>query len=159
MKVLVLIFLFFCSGRITAQIQAEQECENDLQHELYTKCFENLKPIAELQEYVSVQKIQLCSLVECRWVAEYFKDNKNMQDVVFKRAAVIAVLLHNEGHPVYLINGMDSYYNAQKKNSNRNDAKGLIYISIGDCLSSELLERFMKTVNLETKRLLDKKSF
>lgn len=156
MKTIVLIFLFFCGNQIVAQTEIEQESENSIQQELYTKCFENLKPVAELHQYVSVKKIKLCSLIECRWVAEYFKDDKSVQSIVFNRATEIVALLHRERHHVYLINGLDSYDRAQKENMNMGDNNGMVYISVGDCLSSDILSRFMEIVNEETQRLLNK---
>lgn len=95
-------------------------------------------------------------MIECRWVAEYFKDDKRVQSIVFNRATEIVALLHRERHHVYLINGLDSYDRAQKENMNMGDNNGMVYISVGDCLSSDILSRFMEIVNEETQRLLNK---
>ncbi|MEO7978155.1 hypothetical protein [Flavobacterium sp.] len=111
MNKIFLILFFFCLNQTFCQ-NKDEDSEQKIQHKIYSKCFESLKPISEIENHQPLKIISFCSLLECVMGFEYAKDEKTIQDAISKRAVEISVLLYNEGTPVYLTSGMDSSYEA-----------------------------------------------
>lgn len=155
MNKIFLILFIFCLNQIFCQDKNE-DSEQKIQHKIYSKCFEDLKPIPEIENHLSLKIISFCSLLECVMGFEYAKDEKTIQDVISKRAIEISVLLYNEGTPVYLTSGLDSSYEAEKKNQNVIDDNNLVYISVAECLSTSSLQTIKKIVNEKTLELINK---
>ena len=155
MRNLILIFFLFSIIKLSAQ-EIEQTSENSIELKVYNKCFEDFRPLPESEYYNSLKEIKFCNLVECVAGFEYCKKERNMQIAILKRAIEINNLLYNEHTPVILTYGMDSGFNANKKNLNINDDNNLIYISIADCLTTNSLEEFASAFNAETRKLINK---
>ncbi|KIC02889.1 hypothetical protein [Flavobacterium sp. PL02] len=154
-KTITILFLLFIN-QIFSQTENKYSKE-EIYSEIYGKCFKNLPPIKEIENMPTLQKMPFCSLVECLVLTEYVRNEKDIQEAILKRTVEITALLYNEGTPVYLTNGMDSSYKADEDNQDVTDDNNLIYISIAECTSSESLQKFKKTVNQETSRLISNK--
>jgi hypothetical protein len=154
-KTITILFLLFIN-QIFSQNENKYSKE-EIYSEIYGKCYKALQPIKEFENIPSLQNIPFCSLVECLALAEYARNEKDILEASLKRAIEITALLYNEGTPVYLINGLDSYYRANENNQDLTDDNNLIYISVAECISSNSLRKFQETVNQETSRLISNK--
>jgi hypothetical protein len=156
MKRILLVFLIFCLNQTFCQNQNE-DSEQKIQHKIYSKCFESLKPIPETENHMPLKIISFCSLFECVMGFEYAKEEKTIQEAISKRAIEISVLLYDEGTPVYLTSGLDSSYEAEKENQSITDDNNLVYISVGECTSTSSLQKIKKIINEHTLKLINKK--
>ncbi|WP_409417233.1 hypothetical protein [Flavobacterium sp. PS2] len=153
-KTITILFLLFIN-QIFSQKENEYSTEK-VYSEIYSKCFKNLQPIKEIENFPSLQNIPICALFECVALVEYTRNEKDIQEAIFRRAVEIAGLLYNEKTPVYLTSGMDSSYKAKMDNQDVTDDNNLIYISIAECNSSDSLRKIKQIVNQETSRLINK---
>nr|WP_315223258.1 hypothetical protein [uncultured Flavobacterium sp.] len=153
-KILVIIFILFLNQTFCQNVN--EDSEQKIQHKIYSKCFESLKPIPEIENHIPLKNISFCSLSECVMAFEYAKDEKTILEAISKRAIEICVILYDEGTPIYLTSGMDSSYDADEKNQNLTDDNHLVYISVAECLSSKSLKKIKDIVNEQTKKLINK---
>lgn len=121
---------------------------------IYGKCFKDLQPIKEIENIPSLQNISICSLFECVALVEYTEKEEKIQEAILRRATEITALLYNEGTPVYLTSGMNSFYKANENNQNLTDDNNLVHISVAECISSQSLQKIKQIVNRETARLI-----
>ncbi|MGO4770068.1 hypothetical protein ACEN2I_00260 [Flavobacterium sp. W22_SRS_FK3] len=155
MKKIFLLLFFFSLNQTFCQ-DINEDSEQKIQHKIYSKCFESLKAIPEIENHIPLKIISFCSLLECIMGFEYAKDERTIQEAISKRAIEISVLLYDQGTPIYLTSGMDSSYDADEKNQNLTDDNHLVYISIAECLSSKSLEKIKDIINEQTKKLINK---
>jgi hypothetical protein len=83
-----------------------------------------------------------------------YKD-KEIQLIAEGRLIGIATQLYNEGNPVILMMGMDSYLEAEKRNQNLEDDDHIVYISYGDCINPPYLTKAAEIVNKQTMTLIN----
>jgi len=152
-KIFLVLFLLFINQTFCQNVV--EDSEEKIHHKIYSKCFENLKAIQETESHNPLKIISFCSLLECVIGVEYSKDKKDIQEAILKRALEITTLLYNEGTPIYLTSGMDSSYEAEKKNQNITDDNNLVYISVGECIVSRSLIKIQEAVNKETMKLIN----
>ncbi|MWB96433.1 hypothetical protein GON26_18880 [Flavobacterium sp. GA093] len=154
-KTILILFLLVMNQAFCQKDNSEEQLP--YQYKIYNKCFEDLKPIQEIENNPILKVLTFCSLAQCEMGIEYTKDQKDIQEVILKRAIEICTILYKEGTPVYLTNGLDSFYDVEQKNQNITDDNNLIYISVAACTSTSALQKFKKNVNEQTMKLINKK--
>ncbi|MFQ6599562.1 hypothetical protein [Flavobacterium sp. C3NV] len=157
-KILSLIMLLLSLNAKSQNVDESIETEDhSISAQLYTKCFENLNQGAEiLEKYPAFKETKPCSLAYCMMLLSY-KDEE-IKLVAEQRLQGIATQLFQEGNPVYLISGMDSFLTAQEKNKNLEDDHHIVYISYAECTSPEFLRRSADIVNAQTMQLIKQNS-
>lgn len=156
---LFLVLLFFLSFEIESQnLDASNiVVDTSISAQLYTKCFENLNQGDEIfLKYPGFQSSKFCSLITCSFLLSY--KEVDLQIVGEQRLIGIATQLFKEGNPVYLISGLDSSFEAAKKNENLEDDNHIVYISYSDCISPAFLRKASEIVNQQTDSLIKQKS-
>jgi hypothetical protein len=153
MKKIVLTFFLLIMNHVFCQVKNDDKL-NKIYLEIYGKCFKNLEPIEETKNIISLENVSFCKLYQCVAGVGYTKDERNIQDAILKRAVEITTRLYNEGTPIYLMIGMDSFGEAEEKNQDLTDDNNLVYISIAQCISSESLEKIKEIVNKTTSQLI-----
>ena len=154
---LVLILVVSLSLQAKSQNSSENEenMDNSISTQLYTKCFENLNHGAEiLEKYPNWKDAKLCSLMYCMMLLSF--EDKEVQLMGEGRLVGIATQLYREGNPVILIMGMESYLKAKKSNENLQDDDHIVYISYGACTNPPFLIRAAEIVNKQTRFLITK---
>lgn len=132
--------------------------DHSISTQLYTKCFENLNQGSELfEKHPAFKDVKLCSLAFCIQLLAYHE--KDIQLAAENRLIGIATQLYNEGNPVVLIMGMESYLTAEKRNKNPEDDNRIVYISYGECTNPEFLRRAADIVNNQTIQLIKQKFY
>ncbi|MBF4516028.1 hypothetical protein IRZ71_06730 [Flavobacterium sp. ANB] len=154
---LLVVVLFFCVQVESQNIADNEEIEgNSISAQLYTKCFDNLNQGLDiLEKYPTFKDVKLCSIAYCMMLL-YYKDEE-IKRVAEQRLRGIATQLFQEGNPVYLISGMDSYLTAQEKNKNLEDDNHIVYISIAACLTLSFEAKAQEIVNEQTMQLINRK--
>jgi hypothetical protein len=158
-NILVFLFINFNLCILYAQVDISNSNEN-ISFKLYTKSFKNLNHGFELSEkYPVLKKDAFCSILGSITLLAY--NEIDFQNIGKARLKGIATQLFQEGNPVYLINGMNSFSNALKENENINDDNKIVYISVGECIIPNYVSIAMKIFNQKTKELLEnnKKNF
>jgi len=157
-KILSLIMLLLSLNAKSQNVDESIETEDhSISAQLYTKCFENLNQGAEiLEKYPAFKETKPCSLAYCMMLLAY--QDKEIQQIGENRLIGIATQLFQEGNPVYLISGMDSFLTAQEKNKNLEDDHHIVYISYAECTSPEFLRRSADIVNAQTMQLIKQNS-
>ena len=154
---LVLILVVSLSLQAKSQNSSENEenMDNSISTQLYTKCFENLNHGAEiLEKYPNWKDAKLCSLMYCMMLLSF--EDKEVQLMGEGRLVGIATQLYREGNPVILIMGMESYLEAKKRTENLQDDDRIVYISYGECTNPPFLTRAAEIVNKQTMSLIKK---
>jgi len=153
-KLLYIFLVFICFNANSQNIDNIQIVEeNSLSTQLYVKCFENLNQGSEIfEKYPSLKSIKFCTLLDCMFLYSYKEDD--IQLAAEKRLIGITTQLYNEGTPVYLTMGLDSYLYAQEKNKNLEDDNHIVYISYGECTNPDFLIKAAKIVNKQTNLLI-----
>jgi hypothetical protein len=144
-----LIILFFFTFSVSAQ---ETETEIPFPLTLYNKCFDDLKPMKYISENSSWKDSDLCNLTMCSLLLAV-KDPEAVAELK-KRIIEITRKLFENGTPIKLISGLDSFVYAEKLNENLKDDNGIVYISIAACILSEQESLTKEIVNAETNRLI-----
>ncbi len=157
-EILFILLILFCL-KAESQNIGENEIidDNSLSAQLFTKCFTNLNQGFEIfEKYPALKskKIQFCSLLECMFLNAYKEDDIKL--AAEKRLIGIATQLYNEGTPVYLIMGSDSYLTAKERNKNLEDNNHIVYISYGECINPLYLREAAEIVNKQTYFLINK---
>lgn len=154
-KLILILLLCFCIQVESQNIADIEEIEdNSISAQLYTKCFDNLNQGLDiLEKHPAFKDVKLCSIAYCM-ILLYYKDEE-IKGVAEQRLRGIATQLFQEGNPVYLISGMDSYLEAQEKNKNLEDDNHIVYISIADCLILSFEARAQEIVNKQTMLLIN----
>jgi hypothetical protein len=158
LKKLLFFLIFILSFQAKSQntLDFEQIEDNSMSTQFYTKCFENLNHGYEiLKKYPVFKDVKLCSLMYCMMLLGY--DDKEIQKIGEGRLIGIATQLYNEGNPVILVMGMNSYNAAQNKNNNLDDDDHIVYVSYGECTNPAFLINAAKIVNQQTMKLINKK--
>ena len=156
---LILILLFSCCFQVKSQNSQniEEDENNSISNQLYTKCFENLNQGSEiLEKYPAFKNAKICSIMYCSALLSY--EEEDLKLVAEERMRGIATQLFREGTPVLLITGMESYERAQKNNENLEDDNHIIYISIAACTVSQFEARAREIINKQTKTLINNNS-
>lgn len=124
------------------------------------RCFENLTPIKEFENYPNWKNAELCTLIDAIVLLEFKSGDKEFDDRVhlsfINRLREIAGILFNEKSPVLLVSGMDSSFDANKENINILDDDNVIYVSIGECIIPKSWHEAKEIFNSETRMLLKK---
>lgn len=157
MRKLTIIIFILLSLQIKAQnpINDFETEDNSISTQLYTKYFENLNHGAEILEKNPKWKdAKLCSLMYCMMLLSF--EDKEVQLMGESRLVGIATQLYQEGNPVILIVGMESYLKAKKSNENLQDDDHIVYISYGACTNPPFLIRAAEIVNKQTRSLIKK---
>lgn len=156
---LFLVLLFFSFFQIESQnVDTSSIVVNtSISAQLYTKCFENLNQGNEIfLKYPGFQSLKFCSLITCSFLLSY--KEADLQIAGEQRLIGITTQLFKEGNPVYLISGLDSSFEADKKNKNLEDDNQIVYISYADCISPSFLRKAAEIVNQKTDSLIKQKS-
>jgi hypothetical protein len=154
LSIIVFFFSVLAESQNIADLKEIEE--NSISAQLYTKCFDNLNQGLDiLEKYPAFKDAKLCSIAYCMMLL-YYKDEE-IKFVAEQRLRGIATQLFQEGNPVYLISGMDSYLEAQEKNKNLEDDNHIVYISIADCLTLSFEARAQEIVNKQTMQLISSK--
>jgi len=125
--------------------------------QLYTKCFENLNQGSEIfEKHPAFKDAKLCSIAYCMQLLAY--PEKDIQLAAESRLIGITTQLYNEGNPVLLIMGFESYLTAKERNENLEDDNHIVYISYGECTNPEFLRRAAVIVNKQTMQLIKRSS-
>jgi len=157
MKIIFLLLALFCLQFGFSQDKSDENYQK-AEVEIFGKCFKNLKPIEGTNDILPTKKdIPFCSLYQCVSRIGYAENNKQIEESIVKRAIDITTLLYNEGTPIYLMIGMDSFGEAEEKNQSLTDDHNLVYISIAACISTPSLNKIQKAVNKQTLELINKK--
>lgn len=160
MQKLFLILALFSFFSIESQNLDESNLVEDtsIAAKLYTKSFVNLNQGNEIfDKFPSSQNVKFySSLLTCSYLLA-FKEI-DIQNVGEKRLIGIATQLYREGNPVYLIRGLDSSWEAKKKNENLEDDNHIVYISYGDCVNPTHLIKAADIVNKQTLLLIKQSS-
>lgn len=151
-----LFFFLLLGTRVLGQTQ-EISTEDKAYIEVFGKCFEGLKPLKETKNRTKLNKVPFCSLFQCAYFIKYVEDEKTIQESILKRALEISVLLYNQGTPIYLLTGMNSFGTELTENKNLSDDNNLVYIAVAECITSESLEKIKNIVNEQTLKLINKR--
>lgn len=153
-KLLLILSLFICFQAKSQNIDDTEIVKNySIADQLHTKCFENLNQGIEIfEKYPSLKSRKFCSLIECMFLYSY--PENDIKFAAEKRLIGIATQLYNEGTPVYLTMGMDSYLYATEKNKNLEDDDHLVYINYGECTNPQFLTDAAKIINRQTLSLI-----
>lgn len=117
MQKLLFIISFLICFQSESQNTDDNEIvqDNSIANQLYTKCFENLNQGSEIfEKYPSLKSMKFCTLAECMFLYSY--KESDIQLAAEKKLIGIATQLYNQGTPVYLTMGFESYSSAQEKN-------------------------------------------
>ncbi|BDU26518.1 hypothetical protein [Flavobacterium sp. GSB-24] len=157
-KLLYIFSVFICFNANSQNIDNIQIVEeNSLSTQLYVKCFENLNQGSEIfEKYPSLKSIKFCTLLDCMFLYAYKEDD--IQLAAEKRLIGITTQLYNEGTPVYLTMGLDSYLYAQEKNKNLENDNHIVYINYGECTNPDFLIKAAEIVNTQTNLLIKQSS-
>lgn len=157
-KKAIFFILILISFQMESQNSVEDEeiADNSISTQLYTKCFENLNQgNAFFKKYTNFKRADVCSLIYCTFLLSF--PEKEAQEAGKDLLIEITTKLYDEGNPVYLIMGMDSYLTAKYKNENLLDDDHIVYISYGECTNPNYLIEAAKIVNEQTKLLIKRK--
>lgn len=117
-KLAFILFFCFCFHAKSQNNDNSNVVGNpSISEQLFVKYFPNLNQGSEVfEKYLALKSetIKFCSLLECMLLNAYKEDD--IKQATEQRLIGIATQLYNEGTPVYLIMGMDSYLTAQEKN-------------------------------------------
>lgn len=154
-KLLFILSLFISFQAESQNVDDTEIVENhSIADQLYTKCFENLNQGKEIfDKYPDFKEDRFCKLYECMFL--FYLKEPEMKFAAEKRLIEIATRLYQEGTPVYLTMGMDSYLNAENKNKNLEDDNHIVYISYGDCINPSYLIDAAEIVNRQTHSLIN----
>ena len=153
--VLILVVCLSLQAKSQNSVENEEIVDNSISTQLYTKCFENLNHGDEiLEKYPNWKDAKLCSLMYCMMLLSF--EDKEVQLMGEGRLVGIATQLYQEGNPVILIMGMESYLKAKKSNENLQDDDRIVYISYGECTNPTFLTRAAEIVNKQTMFLINK---
>ncbi|MEZ0128640.1 hypothetical protein AB9T88_02075 [Flavobacterium sp. LBUM151] len=154
--ILIVLLSFYFQAKSQTSPENEEIEDNSISNQLYAKCFENLNQGSEiLEKYPAFKNTKICSLMYCIVLLHYTE--KEIQLIGEQRLQGIATQLFQEGNPVYLISGMDSYSRAENENKNLEDDNHIVYISIAACMISSHEARAQEIVNKQTMLLINKK--
>ncbi|MHC0445090.1 hypothetical protein ACWA1F_06750 [Flavobacterium sp. 3-218] len=128
--------------------------DTSISAQLYTKCFDNLNQGNEILMNYGFKSSKFCSLINCSFLLSCKEIDLQMAGE--QRLIGITTQLFNEGNPVYLFSGMESYLTQQQKNENLKDDNHIVYISYGDCVSPNFLHKAADIVNKQTSSLIKK---
>lgn len=95
-----------------------------------------------------------CSLITCSFLLSY--KETDLQIAGEQRLIGIATQLFKEGNPVYMVSGLDSSFETNKKNENIDDDNHIVYISYAECTSPPFLSKAADIVNKQTLSLIKK---
>lgn len=155
---LVLLLLSFSQIESQNLDASNIVADTSISAQLYTKCFENLNQGNEIfLKYPGFQSSKFCSLITCSFLLSY--KEADLQIAGEQRLIGIATQLFKEGNPVYLISGLDSSFEAAKKNENLEDDNHIVYISYSECISPAFLRKAAEIVNQQTDTLTKQKYF
>ncbi|WP_165800694.1 hypothetical protein [Flavobacterium sp. WLB] len=150
----LLLFLFFINQAF-CQDKNNTNPEKAIV-EVFEKCYKDLNPIEATINIIPEKKnVKFCSLYQCVSRVAYVEKEKDIENVIIKRAVEIAVRLYNDGTPVYLIYGMNSSSQADWDNQILTDDDNLIYVSIAECIVSHSLIKISEAVNKATMELIN----
>ncbi|PBJ15642.1 hypothetical protein [Flavobacterium sp. ACN6] len=152
---LILSFLIYFNAKSQNTDAIDIVEDHSIATQLFTKCFENLNQGSEIfEKYPALKNVKFCTLINCMFLYAY-KEN-DIQLAAEKRLIGIATQLYNEGNPVYLTMGLDSYLSTQEKNKNLEDDNHIVYISYGECTNPTFLIEAAKIVNKQTNLLINR---
>lgn len=155
-KIIIYSILLIATFQVRSQEVSDTEefVDNSISAQLQTKCFENLNQGNEIfDKYPGLKSRRFCSLIECMVLMGYKEDD--IQNAAEQRLIGIATQLYQEGNPVYLFSGMESYRTQQEKNLDLTDDNHLVYISYGDCISPNFFHKSAEIVNKQTRLLIN----
>jgi|GEM_PF-5537834 len=156
------IFFILLSLLTLNSIYSQETSEIDEEQNLLSKCFSDLSLI-EVPDYPIFQ-LNLCSILNCLVMYQSVDKIKEPIDLtdykkqIIERINEISVRLFLEGNPVYLTNGMDCNYNANERNSKKEDNDGVTYVCYADCVISKSDKEFADLFNYRTKQLIKNKN-
>jgi len=156
---LFLILSFFSFFHIESQNINDFNTVKDttISAQLYTKCFENLNQGNQIfAKYPEFKSSTFCSLITCSFLLSY--KEIDLQIAGEQRLIGIATQLFKEGNPVYLVSGLDSFFETKKKNENLHDDNQIVYVSYAECTSPDFLRRAAEIVNKQTQSLIKQKT-
>ncbi|AWK06090.1 hypothetical protein HYN56_18400 [Flavobacterium crocinum] len=157
-KLSFILFLCFCFY-VNSQNNDNSNVIEDrsISAQLFVKYFRNLNQGAEIfEKYPALKsgKVKFCSLLECMYLNAYKEED--IKFAAKQRLIGIATQLYNEGTPVYLIMGLDSYLTAKERNLNLEDDNHIVYINYGECTNPSYLREAAEIVNRQTHSLINK---
>ncbi|WP_343617575.1 hypothetical protein [Flavobacterium sp.] len=154
MKGILLIIVLLFSYQVQSQNDGDGEIDNSISTQFHTKCLEDLTQGNEMfEKYPNLKTMKFCSILECTSLLAYKeKDAKLWAE---QRLIEIATKLFNQGTPVFLNSGMDSYLSAEQKNINLEDDNHILYISYGGCSSPSYFHDAADIINRQTAFLID----
>lgn len=156
MKKLFLIIILF-QNLIFSQDSDENLLAETISAKMETYCFENLKPIKELDSIPS-WKSHSCSilgnlmLLQIKTKNESF--NEKLNKSIISRLREISNLFYLNKTPIILTSGMDSSFEADEKNKTLDDDNNIIYVSIGECTMPRNWYEAKDFFNSETRKLI-----
>jgi len=157
-KIFLILFTIFALNSIYSQ----EATEIDQEQNLLSKCFSDLSSI-EVPDYPIFQ-LNLCSILNCLVMYQSVDKIKEQIDLtdykkqIIERINEISVRLYLEGNPVYLTNGMDCSYNANERNSKKEDNDGVTYVCYAECVISKSDKEFADIFNYRTTQLIKNKN-
>lgn len=153
-KIIRLALLFVAAHAIGQNSSKNQD--DSLQLTIITRCFENLNQGSELfEQYQQLKAVKFCSIIECSLLLSY--EEQELKKVAELRLKDIAKQLFNEGTPVYLTKGYDSFSDAEQANKNLDDDDHIRYVSLGASRANENEKKVLEVFNGQTNELLGKK--
>lgn len=159
MKKLFLIIILF-QNLIFSQNPDEHLLTETISDKIQTYCFESLKPLKEIDS-IPAWRSHSCSILDNLVLFQIKTENKSFDEKlnksVLSRLCEISNLFYLNKTPVILTSGMDSFYEADKKNKNPDDEDNIIYVSIGECTMPRNWYEAKDVFNSETMKLIQNK--
>ncbi|MDQ5929158.1 MAG: hypothetical protein QG594_936 [Bacteroidota bacterium] len=132
----------------------------NISDKIQTYCFENLKPIKELDS-IPAWRNHSCTILDNLVLLQIKTENKSFDEKlkksIFNRLLEISNLFYLNKTPIILSSGMDSFFETNKKNKNLEDDNNIIYVSIGECTMPNNWYEAKNVFNSETMKLINKK--